>query len=562
MPAAQTTPSETPSRNRAADRVDADRVDAVIVGAGFGGLYMLHRMRGLGLSVRVFDVASDVGGTWYWNRYPGARCDVESMQYSYSFSEDLQQEWRWSERFAGQPEILDYARHVADRFDLRRDITFETRVTRAVYDAEACLWSVETDRGHRLVARYLVMATGCLSAAKLPEIPGIGSFAGRTFHTGAWPHDPVDFSGRRVAVIGTGSSAIQAIPVIAEQAGHVTVFQRTPNFSIPTRNRPMEPEYEAEWKSEYAERRRKARAMRTGILYDIDPRSAVDVPEEERQHHYEARWEVGGTAFMGAFHDLLTSKASNDTAAAFVRGKIGEMVKDPKIAAILQPRNHPIGTKRICVDSHYFETFNRPNVALVDLSDSPIEAITPKGVRVAGVEYEVDDIVFATGFDAMTGTLQKIDIRGTGGLTLAEKWAAGPRTYLGLTSAGFPNMFMITGPGSPSVLSNMIVSIEQHVDWITRCLEDMRARGVDAIEPTVAAEDAWVEHGNEVANRTLYPQANSWYMGANVPGKPRVFMPYVGGVGTYRQKCDEVAAAGYEGFRLDTARRAAPAAAE
>ncbi|MET4698661.1 cyclohexanone monooxygenase [Constrictibacter sp. MBR-5] len=539
-----------------------DSVDVVIVGAGFGGLYMLHRLRGLGMSAHIFDVASDVGGTWYWNRYPGARCDVESMQYSYSFSEDLQQEWRWSERFAGQPEILRYAGHVADRFDLRRDITFETRVTRAAFDETSGRWMVETDRGHRVSAQHCVMATGCLSAAKLPEIPGIDSFQGRTFHTGAWPHEPVDFAGRRVAVIGTGSSAIQAIPVIAEQAKHLTVFQRTPNFSIPTRNRPMEPEYEAEWKAEYAERRRKARAMRTGILYDIDPRSAADVPEEERRRHYEARWEVGGTAFMGAFHDLLTKKASNDTAAEFVRGKIAEMVKDPKKAAILQPRNHPIGTKRICVDSHYFDTFNRDNVELVDLTGDPIEAITPTGVRVGGRDYAVDDIVFATGFDAMTGTLQKIDIRGTGNQSLADKWAAGPRTYLGLMSAGFPNMFMITGPGSPSVLSNMIVSIEQHVDWITRCLDDMRASGATRIEPTLAAEDAWVEHGNEVAHRTLYPEANSWYMGANVLGKPRVFMPYVGGVGVYREKCDAVAANGYEGFTLDAPPRRAATAAE
>ena len=342
--------------------------DAVIVGAGFGGLYALHRLRAAGLSVAVFEAGSDVGGTWYWNRYPGARCDVESMQYSYSFDEDLQQEWRWSERFAGQPEILDYARHVAERLDLRRDITFETRVTRAVFDEGLGRWQVETDRGHRISAGACIMATGCLSTAKLPEIPGIESFGGKTYHTGAWPHEPVDFTGERVAVIGTGSSAIQSIPVIAEQAAHLSVFQRTPNFSIPTRNRPMEPEYEQWWKSDYATHRAKAREMRTGIFYEINPVSAVETPEEQRRAEFERRWEVGGTAFMGAFVDLLTNQASNDTAADFVRGKIGEMVKDPQVAAILQPRNHPIGTKRICVDSQYFQTFNRENVTLVDLT--------------------------------------------------------------------------------------------------------------------------------------------------------------------------------------------------
>jgi cyclohexanone monooxygenase len=528
----------------------AETTGAVIVGAGFGGLYMLHRLRGLGIPARVFEAAGDVGGTWYWNRYPGARCDVESMQYSYSFSEELQQEWRWSERFASQPEILRYAQHIADRLDLRRDIQFNTRVTSAVFDEATRRWTVETDRGDRVSAQYCLMATGCLSAAKLPEIPGIEGFRGKTYHTGAWPHEGVDFTGQRVAVIGTGSSAIQSIPVIAEQARHLTVFQRTPNFSIPTRNKPMDAEYEGWWKGNYAEHRRKAREMRTGILYDINGRSALELTPEAREREYEKRWEVGGTAFMGAFVDLLTNKESNDTAAEFVRARIREMVRDPAVAERLCPTNHPIGTKRICVDSHYFETFNRDNVTLVDVKDSPIEAITPTGVRTRDAEHEVDSIVFATGFDAMTGTLQKIDIRGRGGLALAEKWAAGPRTYLGLMTAGFPNLFLITGPGSPSVLSNMIVSIEQHVDWLTRCLDTMQVRGLDGIEPTQEAEDAWVEHANEVAHRTLYPQANSWYMGANVPGKPRVFMPYVGGVGTYRQICDEIAAKGYEGFRL------------
>jgi len=538
------------------------RLDVVIVGAGFAGMYMLHRLRGLGLSVRIFEAADGVGGTWYWNRYPGARCDVESMQYSYSFSEELQQEWKWSERFASQPEILRYANHVADRFDLRRDIQFETRVTSAVFDEATDRWEIHTDRGDRISARFCIMATGCLSAAKVPDFAGLESFRGNWYHTGAWPHAGVDFTGRRVAVIGTGSSAIQAIPVIAEQAAHLTVFQRTPNFSIPTRNRPMDEEYERWWKSDYAEHRRKARMMRTGILYDINSKSAMEVTEEERQRVYWDRWKAGGTAFMGAFVDLLTNKESNDTAAEFVRARIREMVRDPATAAALQPRNHPIGTKRICVDSHYYETFNRPNVSLVDVSQVPIEAITPTGLRTRDASYEVDDIVFATGFDAMTGTLLKIDIRGRSGLTLAKKWEAGPRTHLGLMVAGFPNLFMITGPGSPSVLSNMMVSIEQHVDWIADCLGHMRARGLGCIEARQEAEDAWVAHANEVAHRTLYPLANSWYMGANIPGKPRVFMPYVGGVGTYRQICDDVAAKGYEGFRLTASRLPATAAAE
>jgi cyclohexanone monooxygenase len=533
--------------------------DAIIVGAGFAGLYMLHRLRRLGMRAQVYEAGSDVGGTWYWNRYPGARCDVESMQYSYSFDAALQQEWSWSERFASQPEILRYAGHVADRLDLRRDIRFDTRVTSAHFDAKRALWQVATDRGDRATARFCVMATGCLSAARLPEIPGRDSFAGPTYHTGAWPHEGVDFTGRRVAVIGTGSSAIQAIPVIARQAAHVTVFQRTPNFSIPSRNAPMDAEYEGWWKSDYAAHRAKARAMRTGILYGLNDKSALEVSEEERQAEYERRWANGGTAFMGAFSDLITNRQANDTASEFVRNKIRGMVRDPKVAEILAPTSHPIGTKRICVDTEYYETFNRPNVALVDVAATPIEAITPSGVRTAAGEVAVDDIVFATGFDAMTGALAAIEIRGRDGIDLAGKWAEGPRTYLGLMSAGFPNLFMITGPGSPSVLSNMIVSIEQHVDWLTDCIAHLRARGLDTIEPTQEAEDGWVAHGNEVANRTLYPSAASWYMGANIPGKPRVFLPYIGGVGVYREKCDAIAAAGYEGFRLDGQSQAAAA---
>jgi len=536
-------------------------LDAAIVGAGFAGLYMLHRLRGLGMTARIFEAAAGVGGTWWWNRYPGARCDVESMQYSFSFDEKLQQEWHWSERFAAQPEILRYAEHVADRFGLRRDIRFNTRVTAAHFDEAVGRWTILTDRGDRVSARYCIMATGCLSSARVPDIPGIESFRGRTYHTGRWPHEEVDFTGQRVAVIGTGSSAIQAVPVIAEQAAQLFVFQRTPNFSIPSRNKPMDEEYERWWKSDYAAHRRKARMMRTGILYHIDERSALDVSPEERRRVYEERWAAGGTAFMGAFVDLLRNQAANDTAAEFVRGKIAEIVKDPTTAALLQPRDHPIGTKRICVDTHYYETFNRENVRLVDVRSAPIEAITRTGLRLRnGAEYAVDSIVFATGFDAMTGAVLAVDIRGRSGASLREKWAAGPRAHLGLMVAGFPNLFLITGPGSPSVLSNMMVSIEQHVDWLSDCLVHMRARGATCIEPTQEAEDAWVAHVAEVGNRTLYPKANSWYMGANIPGKPRVFMPYVGGVGTYREECAAIAAQGYPGFRMSAPQDAAAAA--
>jgi len=526
------------------------QIDAIIVGAGFAGLYALHRLRGLGFSVRVFEAGDGVGGTWYWNRYPGARCDVESMDYSYSFSDELQQEWRWTERYASQPEILSYINHVADRFDLRRDIQLSTRVTRAVYDEAARRWTIETGRGDRVSARFCIMATGCLSDAQVPDISGRETFAGRWYHTGHWPHEGVDFSGQRVAVIGTGSSAIQSIPIIAGQARHLFVFQRTPNYSVPARNGPLDREYERSVKANYADFRRQARESRIGFVVERSGDSALVVSAEERQREYEKRWTRGGLGFAATYVDLLTNQAANDTAATFFRDKIRGIVRDPTIAEAVTPRDYPLGTKRLCVDTEYYATFNRDNVTLVDLRKTPIAAITPKGVRTSEREYAVDSLVFATGFDAMTGALLKIDIRGRGGHTLAEKWEGGPRTYLGLAIAGFPNLFTITGPGSPSVLSNMIVSIEQHVDWIAECLAHLRARGHAAIEATVEAEDAWVAHVNDVGHMTLYPLAKSWYMGANVPGKPRVFMPYIGGVGVYREKCDAVAAAGYAGFRL------------
>ncbi len=548
--------------SQSAPAASAEAYDVVVVGAGFAGMYMLHRLRGRGMRVRVFEQGSGVGGTWYWNRYPGARCDVESMQYSYSFSEELQQEWDWSEHYASQPEILAYANHVADRFNLRPDIQFDTSVERAVFDERANQWTVTTSDGKTATANFVVLATGCLSNARMPDIKGLDRFKGSVYHTGHWPHQPVDFTGHRVAVIGTGSSGIQAVPVIAEQAKQLTVFQRTANFSVPAQNGPMPPEKRDWFKKNYPEVRRFAREVsRNGIFNPQPDRGALDDGDNERRAKYEAGWEHGGVVFMAVYNNVLLDKAANDTAADFVRGKIAEIVEDPATAKLLQPNSHPIGTKRICVDTDYFAAFNRPNVALVDIKTNPIEEITENAVRVAGKDYQADALVLATGFDAMTGSVAKIDIHGRGGQTLNQKWEAGPRTYLGLMTAGFPNLFIITGPGSPSVLSNMIVSIEQHVDWIADCVAWLRDNGLVAMEAERSAEDAWVDHVNEVAYTTLYPQANSWYMGANIPGKPRIFMPYIGGVFVYRQKCDEVAAKGYEGFALTAAEQARKAAA-
>ena len=450
--------------------------DAVIVGAGFAGMYMLHRLRKAGFSARVIEAGKGVGGTWYWNRYPGARCDVESMQYSYSFSDELQQEWDWSERYAPQPEILKYANHVADRFNLRPDIQFDTRVISAEFDENSNRWAVLTSDGKTVTAQYFVLATGCLSNAKMPDIKGLDQFKGKIYHTGHWPHEVIDFTGQRVAVIGTGSSGIQSVPVIAEQASHLTVFQRTANFSIPARNASLTEEERQWFRAKYPEIRRFAREeARNGIYTEMPDRGALDDGDNERRAKYEARWHRGGLTFMSVYNNLALDMAANDTAANFVREKIAEIVKDPATAKLLQPNSHPIGTKRICIDNDYFATFNRPNVTLVDIKSNPIEEITPYAVRAGGKDYEADALVLATGFDAMTGSVAKIDISGRNGQTLNQKWAEGPKTYLGLMSAGFPNLFIITGPGSPSVLSNMIVSIEQHVDWISDCIGHMRA---------------------------------------------------------------------------------------
>jgi cyclohexanone monooxygenase len=546
--------SAVPSASGNSPSASGTSTDVVVVGAGFAGLYMLYRLRGLGLKARAFEQGDGVGGTWYWNRYPGARCDVESMQYSYSFSDELQREWDWSERYAPQPEILKYANHVADRFNLRPDIQFNTRVERCRFDEATNRWSVATSDGRTMAAQFVVLATGCLSNARMPDIKGIESFEGKVYHTGNWPHQEVDFAGRRVGIVGTGSSAIQSVPVIAAQARHLTVFQRTANFSIPARNAPLGAEERERFRQNYPEIRRFAREVaRNGIYTDLPDRGALDDGDDDRRARYEARWQRGGLTFMSAYNNLALCKASNDTAADFVRDKIAEIVKDPDIAKLLQPDSYPIGTKRICIDTDYFATFNRPNVTLVDIKSNPIDKIRPQAVRAGGKDYEIDALVLATGFDAMTGSVAKIDIRGRDGQTLNRKWAEGPRTYLGLMSAGFPNLFVITGPGSPSVLSNMIVSIEQHVDWIADCMAHMRHHGFEAMEATPQAEDRWVAHVNEVASATLYPQANSWYMGANIPGKPRIFMPYIGGVGPYRQICNDVAARGYEGFAMTAA---------
>jgi cyclohexanone monooxygenase len=537
------------------------QVDAVVVGAGFAGLYMLHRLRGDGWSAQVFERGSGVGGTWYWNRYPGARCDVESLEYSYQFDDALQQEWEWTERYAGQPEILRYLEHVADRFDLRRDIQFDTRVVAAAFDERTSRWTVRTapasgapaaHGAHDDVvsARFLIMATGCLSSANLPDIPGLETYGGEVLHTGRWPHEGVDFSGKRVGVIGTGSSGIQAIPIIAKEAGELVVFQRTANYSVPARNAPLDPEEQKAVKQDYAGLRARNRMMPTGFGSRLPPPgpSALEAKPEEREREFEARWERGGFGFLASYADLTLDRGANATAAEFVRSKIREIVDDPAVADLLSP-SQVIGCKRLCLDSGYFETFNRPNVRLVDISGTPIEAMTPTGLRVDGEDFELDCIVFATGFDAMTGSLLAIDICGRHGTTLRDAWSAGPRTYLGLGVPEFPNLFVITGPGSPSVLTNMVVSIEQHVDWITECIGYLRDQGLDRIEASHQAADDWVAYVNSIANLTLFPYCNSWYLGANVPGKPRVFMP-LPGFPPYDEQCKHVAATGYDGFAL------------
>jgi cyclohexanone monooxygenase len=521
--------------------------DAVVVGAGFAGLYALKRLRDdLGLRTVVLEAGAGIGGTWFWNRYPGARCDVESLDYQYSFSTELLHDWHWSQRYAPQEEILRYLEHVADRFDLRRDIALQTRVTAAAFDQDRHSWTVSSADGRTFSARFCVMATGCLSIPKEPEVPGVACFSGRVLHTARWPHAGVSLAGQRVAVIGTGSSGIQVIPVLAGEVRELSVFQRTPNFIAPAHNHPLAPDEVREVIASFQSRRRRIRESATSLSYPANDRAAVDLGDGECERELEARYAAGGLNMIGVFADALTDANANERVAAFFRRKLRERVSDPAIADALTPAGYPWGTKRLCVDTDFYETFNRSHVHLVDLRAEPLEEIVSSGVRTSRRTYEADAIVFATGFDAITGALLAIDIRGRDGRTLAEHWSHGPRTYLGVAVAGFPNLFLITGPGSPSVFSNMVISIEQHVNWIA----DLLAAGHARIEATDEAEDGWVAHVNEVAAATLVSKANSWYMGANVPGKPRVFMPYIGGVGPYAEHCAQVAASGYDGLAL------------
>lgn len=529
-------------------------VDVAVVGAGFAGMYQLHRLRKAGFSTVVIEAADDVGGTWYWNRYPGARCDILTVDYSYSWDPELQKEWQWSERYATQPEILRYAQFVADKHDLRRDIRFNTRVKDAVWNENSKRWTLSTSDGKSVSAKFYVMATGCLSMPKVPDVPGAESFAGETYFTSSWPHEGVDFTGKRVAVIGTGSSGIQSIPLIAEQASSLTVFQRTPNFSFPAHNGPVSDDRLKDYREDMAGYRQTARESIIGVPADKPAVGALQVSEEERNAAYEQVWQTGELAKQVTFNDIQINPEANDTLRAFIHNKIRATVDDPKVAELLCPDNHYVFTKRPCLDTNYFQTFNQPHVRLVDLHAQPINTITGSGIETAGdipEQMEFDAIVFATGFDAMTGAIVGVDIKGSEGVSLRDAWEDGPMTYLGLMSKGFPNLFMITGPGSPSVLSNMIVSIEQHVDLITKTLEHLRSENLNSIEPTTIAQERWVQYGNEFANLTLAPTANSWYMGRNVPGKPQVFLPYIGGVGRYRDICNEVVDKGYMGFVLD-----------
>ncbi len=528
-----------------------EKYDAVVIGAGFSGLYMLYRLREAGLSTKVYDSAAGVGGVWYWNRYPGARCDSESIYYNYTFSEELYKEWNWSSRYPEQPEILRYLNFVADKFDLRRDIQFNTRVNSAKYDEELNQWFIKTDDGRTVSAQYFITGIGCISTANLPNIKGLDNFEGEWYHTGHWPHEKVDFSGKRIGIIGTGSSGIQSIPVIAKEAAHLTVFQRTPQFSVPAQNHPYDSEYLRKTKENFHDLKRQMRESMAGVSMYYRDRSVLDDASEERRKVLEDAWEKGGWAILFAYNDLVTNEESNELVANFVRSKISEIVKDPETARKLTP-THYYATKRAIIDTDYFETYNRENVSLVDVKESPIQEITAKGIRTADDEYELDTIVFATGFDGMTGSFFKMDIRGRDGVSLKEKWANGAetRTYLGLTTAGFPNMFMITGPESPSVLGNMPVAIEQHVEWIMNCIEHLRENDIKFIEAKTEAEDLWSKQCRELADQTLYTKTASWYTGANIEGKPGGFQIYVGGYGPYRKICDEVAEKGYEGFLL------------
>ncbi len=527
---------------------DDTHFDAIVVGAGFGGMYMVHKLTQAGLSVKGFERGHDVGGTWYWNRYPGCQCDVESMEYSYQFSEDLQQKWEWTKRYAGQPEILKYANHVADEFDLRKHFTFSAAVNAADYDEANQIWRIKTDNGDDVIARFFIMATGCLSTTNIPAFDGLDGFEGDTYHTGNWPHEGVDFTGKKVAVIGTGSSGIQAIPLIANQAADLTVFQRTPNYSIPARNKPLDPVLAQSIKENYSDFRARGNKQPAAFGADFvrNTDSVLEASPKERERRFEEFWQIGGFAFQAAFGDTGLKEEANFHAQEFVRNKIRTIVDDPEVAELLCP-DTVIGCKRLCSDNGYFETYNKPHVHLVDVSTNPIERLTRNGLTVDGQDYDFDAIIFATGYDAMTGSLFKANIAGVGGLPLPKKWEAGPTNYLGLMTTGFPNMFIITGPGSPSALANLITGIEQHANFITRIIQHATANDKTVIEPEQAAEDEWVNIVNMRADASLFVTCNSWYLGANVPGKPRVFMPYLG-FPQYTEVLEDVEANGYKGF--------------
>ncbi|ORB66344.1 flavin-containing monooxygenase [Mycolicibacterium tusciae] len=530
-------------------------VDVVVVGAGFAGIYALHKFRSLGLTVRVFEAAPEVGGTWYFNRYPGARCDVESVDYCYSFSDELQQKWSWSEKYATQAEILRYLNWVVDELDLRDGITFNTRVTSAVFDDAAVRWTVNTDTGESVNARFCVMATGPLSAALTPDFEGLSSFEGELYHTAHWPKETVDFTGKRVAVIGTGSSGIQSIPIIAEAAEKLVVFQRTPNYSVPAGNRTLTDKDVADYKASYDERRRLSWRSGGGSPHIAHPKLTMEATAEERRAAFEKRWELGGVLFSKTFSDQMTDIEANDEARKFYEEKVRVVIDDPEVADLLIPNDHPIGTKRICTDTNYFQTFNRSHVELVSVRKTPIESIDATGITTSDARFDVDAIVLATGFDAMTGALAKIDIVGRNGHTLRDDWAHGPRTYLGLAVDDFPNLFLVSGPGAPAVLANMVLHAEAHVNWIADAITYLDDHGHTAIEATADAVEDWHAELNRRADASLFTRANSWYMGANVPGKPRGFMLFIGGFAAYLDICNEVVSAGYKGFELSSRRR-------
>jgi cation diffusion facilitator CzcD-associated flavoprotein CzcO len=542
-----TSQQQTP-KTPAADKGAAVQYDAVIIGAGVTGLYALYRMRKLGLSVRLYDDGSGVGGTWFWNRYPGARFDSESYTYAYSFSEELLQEWDWKEHFSGQPENERYLNFVADKFNLRPDIQLNSRVTSAIYDERANRWDVQIENGPLVRTKYLIGAVGILSAHYLPDIPGIESFKGQSFHTGRWPKEHVDLAGKRVGVIGTGATAVQLITEIAKEVAQLTVFQRTANYCAPLRNSMVDAETQARIKASYPEIFQKCRESTAAFMYDFDPRSVFDVSPEERLARFEELWAQPGFAkWLNNFRDIMTNRQANEIFAEFVRNKIRARVKDPVVAEKLAPKDHPFGSKRIPLESGYYEQFNRDNVKLVDLKETPIERFTPKGIKTSDKEYEFDIIVFATGFDAVTGSLTRMNIRGQGGQSLKEKWANGPRTYLGLQAAGFPNFFIATN----NAFCNFPRCAETIVDWIGDCITYMREKEIGHIAPTPEAEEAWIKHANELVEGSMLTEADSWFVGANIPGKARAILLYANTAPNYRKKCDEVAANGYEGFVLE-----------